>query len=305
MKLTQIDWNRLHVFFHVYQSKGILNAANELHLTRAAVSIQLKKLEEEIGFKLFFRVHSKLVATDKAHSLFEVVRDFRNRLGTHQNLSLKNSMVGQIVFGAPEVFGARFVLPCLNKFKRLYPGIRFEIKLALTFPLIQALQSEVLDLAIIDLADTFTRGYPVHLDRLATEEQTLICSKQYLKKIETKKISYQRLLDYEYVTYNPQASAEKLWFNAIYNQTPSKLKVSMSILNMFGIIDAVKDGMGIGLIPKYLVQKELKSGSLCEVVEGGASYKNSMDLVSPLRTIEEPHVQVLRKFLLENLRLDL
>ena len=67
------DFNRLKIFYYIYSTKSISDAANSLHLTQSCISQHLKKLEYEVRIPLFTRLNRKLVPTAAGDKLFSVI----------------------------------------------------------------------------------------------------------------------------------------------------------------------------------------------------------------------------------------
>ena len=80
MNLRHITLHQLRLFYSVGKHLSFTRAAEELHLTQPAVSIQIKRLEESIGIPLTEQLGKRLFLTDAGRELFEACRDVLDRL---------------------------------------------------------------------------------------------------------------------------------------------------------------------------------------------------------------------------------
>ena len=97
--INRINFNKLYYFFIVGKEGSIKSASDKLHLSQPSISIQIKSLEDEVGFELFTREHRKLVITekgkvllDKAEELFVLADNIASSLptlGNHQREKFK------------------------------------------------------------------------------------------------------------------------------------------------------------------------------------------------------------------------
>jgi LysR family transcriptional regulator, glycine cleavage system transcriptional activator len=119
-------------------------AAAELFVTQSAVSRQVQALEHQLGLALFRRQHRELRLTDEGQTLYKtagevlrLLRDVTGRLGTRSS--------GMLTVTTTVSFAGLWLVPRLNDFRRLHPGI--DMRLAATNE-IQDLEREGIDLAI-------------------------------------------------------------------------------------------------------------------------------------------------------------
>ncbi len=123
------DFNRLKVFYHIYKLNSIVAAANQLHLSQPAVSQQLQKLEAELKFPLFIRLHKKLVPTAAGERLFKLVEPFVDKLQDeipHIRQPLDQPS-GLLRIGAPREFGKEYLPTFCSSFREQYPDVTFNL----------------------------------------------------------------------------------------------------------------------------------------------------------------------------------
>lgn len=260
-----MDWNRLRVFFEVYRLKSVDAAAKALFISQSAVSQQLKKLEAELGEQLFQRSSRKLTPLPHAENLFRVIQEFGDRISQwegqiHQGKQVPN---GSLRIAAPPYFGKHTLLPFLFTFRSRYPHLVIDIQIInhAWITTEKILRGE-LDVGIIDYSDTMKERYPISILPLMNEELTIIGHRRI---VPAEVLNYQSALEQTYVSYVPDALGVRMWFKYQWNKLPSKIKVALSCEDVEAVAAAVRHGLGLGLLPSHVVEKELKKGTLVAV----------------------------------------
>ncbi len=97
----QINLNQMYFFYMVVMHKGVRNAASFLHVSPPAVSAQLKRLEEALGFPLMIRTAGKLILTPQAENIFpEVEKLFMQAQEVEKHInSLQNKQINNLTLG--------------------------------------------------------------------------------------------------------------------------------------------------------------------------------------------------------------
>ena len=113
MKFRSFDSFR--VFEKVAQLESITLAAEALNLSKSAISYQITKLENELGFLLFERVNSRLILTTKGRRLWYVAESSLNQIEREINL-LRGENSGTVKVGIVSSFASRWLSPRLTNF---------------------------------------------------------------------------------------------------------------------------------------------------------------------------------------------
>jgi DNA-binding transcriptional LysR family regulator len=138
------NYDTLRSFIVVAQHLNMGVAAEELNLTKGAVSYQIQQLEAELGFRVFSRAKRNLGLTDKGSDLLQVAQPFFDRV-ERKIVSLRQQSSDRITIGMATYFASRWLSPRLMHFITEHPDIGLRIQ-----PLIDLmdLRSNELDLAI-------------------------------------------------------------------------------------------------------------------------------------------------------------
>lgn len=267
-------------------------AAVELSLTQSAISRQVQALERQLGLTLFRREGRQVQLTDVGR-LYQ--RELSETLGRIRSATLQalahQSGVGTLRLATLPTFGSKWLLPRLNTFYADHPGMLVHIHSR-----IEAINFDTSEIdAAIGVAHHDLPGLVCH--RLHAEELVVILPPAALAEAEPwtpQRISQQVLLN---VANNPHAWGE--WFSH-QHLAHRTMRLGPSFELTSHLIQAVRAGIGIGLVPRVLVQDELDSGDLCTTGVPFASQR-SYYLIYPPRNENLPSLRAFRGWLLAQL----
>lgn len=161
-----IDTSLLRAFVAVAETAGMTSAANVLHLTQAAVSQQIKRLEEAFGGELFERDRRGLRLTAAGERLFGRAK---RMLALNDEIwaeMTSSDFSGEVRLGVPADIVHAYLPPVLKRFARDYPKVRLLLDCKPSLDLREALASGALDLAITTESSTGPGGESLFLDKL-------------------------------------------------------------------------------------------------------------------------------------------
>ena len=162
--------NALRAFEAAARHLSFTRAAEELHVTQAAISHQVKGLEDWLGLLLFRRLNRALRLTDPGQSYMTAVRDALDLLDDATRRVLGQRDRGGLTVTTMDSFAASWLVPRLRRFRERHPEI--EVRVTTSDRLVD-LEHEGVDLAI-----RYGQGhYPdLHVERLLTEDFFPVCS---------------------------------------------------------------------------------------------------------------------------------
>lgn len=124
VKIVHFTLQQLKLFESVYRNNSYTRAAKELHLTQPAVSIQVKRLEEQVGLTLFEQVGKKLYPSLAGDAVYDASLDILNRVSNLKNSieELKGEVKGPLQMSVVTT-GKYFMPHLLGKFLKTYPEV--------------------------------------------------------------------------------------------------------------------------------------------------------------------------------------
>jgi DNA-binding transcriptional LysR family regulator len=265
--LHRIDYNRLRVFAAVHEAGSVQTAARQLRVTPSAVSQAVKALEREVDLRLLQRVGNRIRATAAGDRLAAIVSTFGHDLekALGELRSLRNEPHGILRVGSAFEFGARVVVPAmrhLEAFRRFSVHLEF----AAPEPLVRALVDQRIDLAFCDKLPSLKRHASViAFAPVFTETLVLVCSKDFERRYVNGDVSFAHLVTLPHVDYVPDLSAVGLWYEHHFGRAPAALPLRLVSENTQAIIAAACAGLGLGLVPRYLVSEELARARLVAI----------------------------------------
>jgi DNA-binding transcriptional LysR family regulator len=279
MKLNNVDLNKLKCFQAVAEKGGLQEGAKYLNLTPSAVYQSIKKLEDELQFHLFFRTGKKYVLTDEGRAIRELYERFLWDLSEYfdKSRSTGKTVEGEIKVGLPLNFSKSVFIPLMKKFQEDHPRVRFQLTIAETKRLVELISAFELDFAITDDAIPQDVLSKISKKEVFKEELVMVCSKQFLKS-HTKNMSSIKLMkDLQHIDYSSNLPLIQRWYKLQYKR---QVKISdfHIIDNVETMVAALREGLGLGIIPKSLLTEQLLK-ELHPVETGGKIITNPLFLV--------------------------
>lgn len=264
-------------------------AAQELALTQSAVSRQVQSLEALLGITLFRREGRNIVLTDVGR-LYR--RELDGALTQIRKATLQavayGSGVGTLRLALLPTFGSKWLLPRLNDFYATNPGVQVHIHSR-----IQAVDFDEDDIdAAISVGSADQPGLVVH--PLLEEMMVVVASPDALandERDDPRAIARQLLLQ---VASHPPLWAD--WF-ARHGLNPDQMRAGPNFELTSHLIQAVRAGIGVGLVPRLLVEDEMRQGHLVTVGETIPSQRTYC-LVYPPRNEVLPSLEAFKSWLL-------
>ena len=168
--------NALRAFEAAARHLSFTQAAEELNVTQAAVSHQIRGLEDRLGFPLFRRLSRALVLTEAGQLLFPEVREAMDILTTAVNRVQRQDTEGVLTVTTMDSFAQSWLVPRLGRFRQSHPDI--DVRLVMS--------DRMVDLARegVDVAVRYGRGnWPgLTVSLLRTEELFPVCAPELIAK---------------------------------------------------------------------------------------------------------------------------
>jgi len=161
-----LDLALLRCFVTVAEEGSFTAAARHLNCTQSAVSMKVKRLEDQLGLRLFARTSRSMALTTRGETMLEDARRVL-ALGDHLVRRVRApELEGHLRIGIVEYLAPRRLPAILNELRRLYPRIRFEVTLGLSADLMQAHDAGALDVTIASSSAADRHGTPFLVEPL-------------------------------------------------------------------------------------------------------------------------------------------
>jgi DNA-binding transcriptional LysR family regulator len=280
-----VDLMQLEMFVATVEEGSVHKAARRVYRTQPAVSIALRKLEQQIGAPLFDRTNrNAYLLTDTGGILFGYARRLLN-LRDESLLAIQdlhNIQSGRLRIGANESASLHLLPGLVRDFRDRYPKIKIEIIRQVSRALLRELRDRSLDFAVLSF---LPEGDDIQGTAIARDELALIVSPRH--RLAGAKIVYIRDLAGErFIAHNVRSiSREKVVEAFRRHDTP--LNITIEIATIEAIKKFVARDLGASFVPLMCIREELAHGELIRVPVEGIRHERTMWLVR--RTTDTQH----------------
>ncbi|WP_426441304.1 LysR family transcriptional regulator [Bradyrhizobium genosp. P] len=278
----------LSAFEAAARTGSVTLAARELSLTQSAVSRQIKLLEEQLDVELFVRQRQSIQLTAAGEAYAREIRDALRKISTASFNLHANPRGGTLNLAILPTFGTRWLAPRLPKFLAQNPGITVNLTTRLTY---FDFRTEALDAAI----HFGPRDWPgAEMALLRSEEVVPACSPELKKQYRFRKAG--DLKEAPLLSNSARPNAWDQWFSA---QNIEGASGQTMYFDQFATVaQAAMVGIGIALLPTFLIQDELASGKLVRALNLPMESPERYYLVWPPERSTHPPLVVFRDWLL-------
>jgi Transcriptional regulator len=126
--VRHLDITLLHSFKTIAECKNISVASQRLNKTQAAVSIQMKKLEDLVGERLIIRGHQTAELTSQGERMLQYAKKMLALSDEAIEYFVKGEVCGAVRFGIPDDYASAFLPPVLKEFTQRYPKVNLKIR---------------------------------------------------------------------------------------------------------------------------------------------------------------------------------
>ncbi len=271
MKNSKPSLAQFETFLVVAEFKNFTKSAKYLETTKASISLAVKALEDEMGVPLFIRTTRSVTLTHQGELLYTQCQKLKEELDLTRNLvsGLHNAPKGILRISCNGALSETHLLPKLQRYMQKFPQVKIDVRFEERMP---DMKHENIDLA-------FGVNWPGPDDIIARKicyTRYIMCaSPDYLKQHGTPA----SLIDLNNHAYIPHSGRSlKTPLVGLKNKPPTSLHLSNPIQanNIQFIKSCVLKGMGIAQFHDYMVQNEIESGELVEILSDQFNEKEDL-----------------------------
>lgn len=285
-------YQEMRVFTAVVDAGSFVAGAEALGMSKTAVSRYVSDLEQRLGVRLLHRTTRRLSLTAegevflaRSREILASIEDSEAEVSTRSRTAS-----GLLKVSVPVSFGIRHLAPLWCEFMQVHPRVTLDVQLA---DRIMNLVDEGFDLAvrIARLPDSSLVSR-----KLASTRLVLSASPEYLRRRGAPEHPGE-LAEHDVIGYSLLAMSDQWQFTS--PQGPITVKVRPHVWSNNGdtCVAACVRGAGIQLQPTFLIESELASGQLVEVLPQYRSMELGIYAVYPTRKFVLPKVRALVEFL--------
>lgn len=285
-------YQEMRVFSAVVDASSFVAAAENLSMSKAAVSRYVSELEQRLGVRLMHRTTRKLSLTPEGEVFLTRCREILSSIDAAEaEVSTRSvSVSGLLKVSVPVSFGIRHLAPLWHEFLDLHPQVSLDVQLA---DRVIDLVDEGFDLAIRigQLTDSSLISRQIASTRLV-----LCAAPAYLQRKDAPQHPSE-LAKHDVLAYSLLATGDQWQFNGPDGPVRVKVRPRMWSNNGDSCVAACIQGAGIQLQPAFLIDHELQNGVLIELLPEFRAATLGIYAVYPTRKFVPPKVRALLEFL--------
>lgn len=292
-----ISLRQLRIFEAVARHSSYTRAAEELHLTQPAVSMQVRQLEDEVGLPLFEKLGKQISLTEAGREVFHYSRSINGSLQEMEDVieSLKGVSGGRLSVAVASTVNY-FAPRLLAAFHKRYPGIGLRLDVTNRERLVQQLQENTVDLVLMgqppEAVDVLSEAFMDNpLVVIAAPGHPLADKGQGQLPIE-------RLADEVFVMREP-GSGTRQAMERFFAEHEIPIRHGMQMTRNEAIKQAVRAGLGLSVVSEHTVELELETERLVILDVEGFPLERQWHLVYRRGRRLSPAAQAFRQFVLE------
>ena len=288
-----MDWDKLRIFHAAAQAGSFTHAGENLNMSQSAVSRQVSALEQDLGVALFHRHARGLILTEHGEHLFRAANDVtQKREGVRARVAeARGKPSGTLRITTTVGLGSTWLTNRVHEFLDLYPDIHLQL----------ILDDQELDLNMREADVAIRLRQPVQPDliqrRLFTVHMHLYAAPAYLERFGHPQ-SVDDIDQHRIVTFGvpvPQYLKNVNWLETAGRDTGNPRQPILRINNLLSIKNAIARGIGIAVLPDYMIEKD---STLVRLLPEAEVPSFSTYFVYPSELKNTARVNVFRDFLL-------
>ena len=256
---------RLQVFHTVARLLSFTKAAETLHMTQPAVTFQVRQLEEYFNTRLFDRTHNRISLTEAGQRVYEYGAKIFQLYDEMESSvrELTGDISGVLMLGASTTI-AEYMLPALlGDFKNQYQDVDIRLRVGNTEAIVSMVEDNEIDLGVVE-APVTNKNLAVELCRV---DQLVVVVPPGHELASRAKVTGADLLRHPYIVREEGSGTRDVIHEYLKAAgVPSNnLNTIMELGASEAIKGAIEAGMGLSVLSRTTIQKELRLGTLVAV----------------------------------------
>lgn len=258
----------LRIFQTVCRHMSITRAAEELYLSQPSVSLAISELEKKYDLRLFDRIGKKLYLTPAGEDLLGYVQSITAQIDEMEQHLRSGARRSVLKIGASMTVGGCLVPECARRFSALYPEIRAEVTIDRTDVIEQMVLNNALDLG-------FAEGLPdapqLIITPFAEDELAAVCSPDS-PLLNGPALTCRDLAELP-LLLREKGSGTRAVVDSLMGVQEITLKPLWESLSTLALIEGVRKGLGVSILPLRMIDEYLKKGLLAVLPVTGIQLK--------------------------------
>lgn len=278
----EIDFMNINIelyklFYYVAKNKNITKTANELMISQPALSKSIKNLESQLGCSLFIRNKSGVILTEEGQTFYEQIKQAMEIIDNAEQklLEMVDLDYGFLNIGISNTLTQKYLLPYIKEFNNKYPKIKIKIHTDPTFELIKKARNGLIHFIILNMPYSIPGDFSKI--KLKDVQDIFVATEKY-SELKNKVVPITELNNYPLVLL-ASGSNTRYFLDNFCEKNNINLVPEVELTSHSLVTEFVKSGLGIGLVTKEYLDKELDDGTLFEIKTSPKLDKRSIGLI--------------------------
>ena len=256
-----MELKNIETFLKVAANQNLSKTAEQMGYSQSALTIQIQKLEKELGVQLFERIGKRIFLTEKGEGFLPYANDLLKALDAAMEYSQgEKPLSGTLRIGGVESICTAILPKLLPKFYESCPDVKVVVRSGYTSDLLNLLDSNDLDL-VFTLDEKIKRKQLIcHFQK----EEPMVFVSRFVNSSKTAAVTANELAKLPFIL--PEAKAPyRRRFEEILADDELFIRPILEIGNTETIINLLKNSMGVSLLPRFTVLEETAKHRLMEL----------------------------------------
>ena len=255
-----MEFREISTFLQVAQYQSFSKAARHLGYSQAAVTIQIKQLEQELGVHLFDRIGKQISLTHQGQVFYQYAVSIRNELEQAKNaVSDPSTLSGKLCLGTIESICASIFPDLLAEYHRLHPEVTISIVTDSPGVLLDRMNENTIDIVYLLDRRIYDNRWCKILEE--PEENIFVASPDHELALVKRELELDEVLRFPFFLTEKDASYRHMLEQYLASINRS-VKPFLEIGSTEFIIHMLLKNTGISFLPKFTVQRELQQKQL-------------------------------------------
>lgn len=271
-----MEIRQLRAFVAIAEAKTFTAGAKRVHVTQAAISMQIRQIEDEVGVPLFIRTPRRVILTEAGEKLLERARKI---LREHDTALLEIAEIagaehGRLRLGSASAMFATMQLPSiLQKLKEKFPQAEITVSSGTSAALVEKIMHGDIDVAFVSLP---VEAANIQTELLFSDEICAIAHPSH--PLAKQKVISVATLAAEQLILGEQGGNTRRQIDEFFSQVGVKPHVVMELSRQEAINQMVENNMGVGIAGSKTVSNEVRENRLVSWMIEGAEIKWELGL---------------------------
>ena len=284
-----MEIRQLRAFVAIAETGTFTAGALRVHVTQAAISMQIRQLENEVGARVFVRAPRHVILTEAGEHLLQRARQIlrEHDAALDEIAELAGAERGRLRIGSASAMILTDQLPkILKELRKQHPAADIAVASGTSESLVDQILAGELDIAFVSLP-VDVRG--IQTDRLSEDQLVAIASPRH-KLAKQRTISAYTLAGEKLILGERGGNTRRL-IDQFFAQAGVTLRVAMELSRQAAIRRMVEEDMGVGIVPLQSVKEEVEKGKLVRWWIEGAKINWELGLAQLTGGYESPIMQ--------------